>query len=175
MRDVRRLIVAGPWPVQAGFYLVCLVVVGWPLLLRTEGPPFAALWSVVAGLALTVLQRRQDARDTGWTTTEQYDIVQRAYAGELSADPADRDALHRVLTRYAPGTALLALVRAGAVHRLRRAAVVWRGTFRGWSEWPVAAYLVLLGVALFVLLRRRNARRRALLARLEGVSDAAGG
>jgi hypothetical protein len=175
VRDVRRLIVAGPWPFQVADYLASVVVISWPLALRSAEPPYPAFPGLAVGLVLTYWQRRQDARDTGWTAYEQYDVVRRAYAGDLPADPADRGRLRRVLARYAKDGRILPWVELVGFTAIAAMAVAWRNTFRGWSEWPVAAYFLLLAVATFVFLRRKQARRSALLAELEGVGRPAGG
>ena len=175
MRDVRRLIVAGPWPVHMAFYVVFLVVISWPLALRTAGPPYPVLPGIAIGVVLSFVQRRQDRRETGWTPAEQFDVIRRAHEGDLPTDPADRSRLRLILARYAKEARPLPWIELVGFTAFAAAVLASRDTFRGWSEWPVAAFYVLVAVTLFVLIRRRNARRRALLAALDGVSDAAGG
>ena len=178
MRHLRRWTATGPWWVVALVSLLLTAVALGPVLLW-ERRPFSVLFPAVYGfvsfLWLTLHQRRQDARLTGWDPDRVFDVLTRARAGELPADPMDRERLRGVLERAAREDRGVSWVLPAALLALVALLLFGSGSPPGWRTPVLVAYYVALGAVAVRAGRRTRRRREEVVVRLRGVGDRTGG
>ena len=170
MGGLLRSIRSGPWYLRAVCGVAFSVLLLWPLLLDlgTRAPASFVL-GAAAGFGANLAESGQLREGTGWDRARRVREVDRARAGVLPEDAADRRRVAwlvatRLRQRRGAEWVLLGLLLVCAV-----LTVVRQDRYpHGWA--PVsAAWFTLVGGAGFLLTRRGRHRDAGLLRRLGAV------
>jgi hypothetical protein len=152
--------------------MVLVAVAGWPaILFASVGAFISAGWGLVLSAVVTVAERRQQQRATGWSPAHRADLIERLRDGEAPADPADRKRLAMTLATGIVNRRGLEWVLLVAWLVIAGLPLLRADRYPGRTEWLATSWVLAAAVVLFNLSRRAQSRRRGLLAQLEAADQ----